>query len=396
MPRTDQSISICEGDSLVIEDNVYLLTGIYSDTLINFNGCDSIVNTDLLVINHTAFNQSFQLCAGDTLTVDSSLYTSSGDYIDTLVNARGCDSLVYTRVEFIDQIEFMQEADLCPNESFEVGLNLYTASGVYVDTLLAQSGCDSIVTTILGSLVNSEFFQSVEICFGESILVGSNVYDASGNYTDVIESYNGCDSMIQTELIVLENIVYDQNFELCASDSLIVGMSVYQETGTYVDSLISYKGCDSIVNTNLTVLDIEQRFESYNLCEGDTIDLEVGLFFEQGSYPFIIDEEGECDYELIINIESESEEICKIENCKTYIPNIFSPDRDGFNERFKPFSNVVTFKEMIIFDRWGNKLFGSTDSNPVWDGTFQNQKVMPAVYVYLIEGVCKNGDNCLD
>ena len=49
----------------------------------------------------------------------------------------------------------------------------------------------------------------------------------------------------------------------------------------------------------------------------------------------------------------------------------------------------------MIFDRWGNKLYESTDLNPTWDGTYQNKKLLPAVYVYMIKGVCKDGEQVI-
>ena len=395
MPVISQEISICEGDSLIVGGSIYFDPGIYRDTLQNLNGCDSLINSELLIINHTELFQSVGLCAGDSLNVGTSTYTISGDYMDILVNARGCDSLIFTTVEFMNEVTFSQEANLCPGESITVGPNLYTTSGVFIDTLQSQSGCDSIVTSIVGSLENSEFFQSMELCSGDSLSVGANYYKVSGIFNDTLQNINGCDSIIETELLILDNIVFSQNIELCVSDSIVVGTSVYQETGNYIDSLISYKGCDSLVNTNLTLLEIEQEIESYKICVGDSIELNMGIFSEPGSYTFLIEEENDCNYELTINIELDDDEICSANNCKTYIPNVFSPDDDGMNDTFQPFSKVVTFEELMIFDRWGNKLYESTDLNPTWDGTFQNKKLLPAVYVYMIKGVCKDGEQVI-
>ncbi len=42
---------------------------------------------------------------------------------------------------------------------------------------------------------------------------------------------------------------------ICASDSFEVGSSSYTETGVYADTIILFLGCDSIINTNLTVLE---------------------------------------------------------------------------------------------------------------------------------------------
>ncbi|MCB0584326.1 MAG: gliding motility-associated C-terminal domain-containing protein [Phaeodactylibacter sp.] len=48
--------------------------------------------------------------------------------------------------------------------------------------------------------------------------------------------------------------VTNQDTTICFGDSFIVGSSVYTESGSYSDTLQVFRGCDSIVNTNLTVL----------------------------------------------------------------------------------------------------------------------------------------------
>ena len=48
--------------------------------------------------------------------------------------------------------------------------------------------------------------------------------------------------------------VFDQTLVICSYDNLVVGTSVYDESGIYADTIILPNGCDSIVNTDLTVL----------------------------------------------------------------------------------------------------------------------------------------------
>ncbi len=72
-----------------------------------------------------------------------------------------------------------------------------------------------------------------------------------------------------------------------------------------------------------------------------------------------------------------------------YAPNIFSPNGDGYNDRFTLYGNysVVAIRSLQIFDRWGNLIFAGQDLRPNddtsgWDGTFRGQKVQPGVYVW--------------
>jgi len=74
-----------------------------------------------------------------------------------------------------------------------------------------------------------------------------------------------------------------------------------------------------------------------------------------------------------------------------YAPNIFSPDGDGFNDRFLLFGRGVTIvRTLRIFDRWGNQLYlnedmAINDESIGWDGTFRGQQMQPGVYVWQAE-----------
>ena len=68
----------------LLVSSVYLTSGNYSDTLISINGCDSIVQTSLDVIpTHNYF--TYTICSGDSVTVGTSTYNQTGNYIDTLL-----------------------------------------------------------------------------------------------------------------------------------------------------------------------------------------------------------------------------------------------------------------------------------------------------------------------
>ena len=65
-----------------------------------------------------------------------------------------------------------------------------------------------------------------------------------------------------------------------------------------------------------------------------------------------------------------------------YIPNAFTPNDDGLNDTFYPVMRGVKKFELQIFDRWGELIFKSTETNQVWDGSFQGQECKQDVYNY--------------
>ena len=84
---------------------------------------------------------------------------------------------------------------------------------------------------------------------------------------------------------------------------------------------------------------------------------------------------------------------------KVYIPNVFSPNHDGPNDRFTVFANdeVEEVVELEIFDRWGNCVFINETFPPNepsygWDGVFKGKMMNPAVYAYRAVVRFSNGD----
>jgi gliding motility-associated-like protein len=79
---------------------------------------------------------------------------------------------------------------------------------------------------------------------------------------------------------------------------------------------------------------------------------------------------------------------------EVYIPNAFSPNDDGYNDRFwvYPGKEVAKIHEFRVFNRWGEEVFGISDYDPFvqnntngWDGFLDNKKMNPAVFVYYVD-----------
>ncbi len=67
-----------------------------------------------------------------------------------------------------------------------------------------------------------------------------------------------------------------------------------------------------------------------------------------------------------------------------YTPNAFTPDGNGFNEVFLPVASgmVVEDHELMIFDRWGQRVFDSTDPSEGWNGALNNSGELLPTGVY--------------
>ncbi len=72
--------------------------------------------------------------------------------------------------------------------------------------------------------------------------------------------------------------------------------------------------------------------------------------------------------------------------CDWWIANSFSPNKDGLNDSFKPVGAAIPNYKMIIFNRWGEQIFVTSDWNIGWDGKYGSQRVEFGVYFYQIWG----------
>ena len=100
---------------------------------------------------------------------------------------------------------------------------------------------------------------------------------------------------------------------------------------------------------------------------------------ESGQYAVTATYNG-CTFMDTINLKSFS---C-IE-CKIYVPNTFSPNSDGINDFFQPFSSCeYSNYSLYIFDRWGNLVFETNDNTQGWDGIYKGKTMNNETFVYAI------------
>ncbi len=79
-------------------------------------------------------------------------------------------------------------------------------------------------------------------------------------------------------------------------------------------------------------------------------------------------------------------EVKDCERCDVFVPTAFSPNDDGVNDFFQPFSDCeLADFSMRIFDRWGALIYESSDPFKGWDGSFQSKNLDIGVYVWFME-----------
>lgn len=68
-----------------------------------------------------------------------------------------------------------------------------------------------------------------------------------------------------------------------------------------------------------------------------------------------------------------------------YIPNAFTPNNDGFNDKLEPAVIGAVEFEMLIYNRWGQIVFKTANPAHYWDGTVNGNPCPEGLYAYRIK-----------
>ena len=173
----------------------------------------------------------------------------------------------------IDVMESPQNDTLiiiCHGDTLTIGDDRYFVTGLYTSILenAASNGCDSIVNVQLFVRPESGTNIDMIICEGDSVVVGTSVYKETGAYTDILLNSNGCDSTVNLSLFVTTEILTEDNVVLCPGDSVMFRGEIITEGGTYTDTVAASEVCDSIFS--LLVTKVSSMFLTQTIIEPDT------------------------------------------------------------------------------------------------------------------------------
>ena len=71
-----------------------------------------------------------------------------------------------------------------------------------------------------------------------------------------------------------------------------------------------------------------------------------------------------------------------------FVPNAFTPNNDGNNDVLKVRGRWISKLQFVVYNRWGQEMFTTTDLNNGWNGVFKGNEVAPDVYNYFLQVTC--------
>ena len=256
--------TICYNDNYVFHGKTLNQTETYIDTLVSAHQCDSIVTLHLTVhperrdtvVAHTCHGVDY---SGYDFNITHPTVTGFHSHINEDVN--GCDSTTVLHL-FVHEPAATQLFDtVCQNTIYtQYGFNI-TADEVgtseHTLSLKTSFQCDSIVTLNLTVRPVHQLTYTSESCAGKPISLHGfdTTFQNAGNHTLIHRGQNiyGCDSTTTLNLVIhpIEQSTIDTS--ICFDGTYDFHGRMLSTSGTYVDTLSTIHGCDSIVTLHLNV-----------------------------------------------------------------------------------------------------------------------------------------------
>lgn len=269
--QTNEPLTICAGDSVQVYGQWQFQSGNYSQTFQTTQGCDSTHTVQLTVLPQFQTTATLSICAGDSALVFGQWQTQAGLFQQTYIAQNGCDSSHTIQLAVLPVFETLENLAICAGDSVQIFGQWRQQPGVYSQLLAAQNGCDSSVQITLSVKPLQQTQSNQNICAGDSTLIFGQWQHLAGTYNQSYTAFNGCDSTHAIVLNVLPTVQTQESLSLCAGDSVQVFGQWQHLAGTYSQTYTAANLCDSTHRINLTVLPTQQTQENRQICSGDSI-----------------------------------------------------------------------------------------------------------------------------
>jgi len=139
---------------------------------------------------------------------------------------------------------------------------------------------------------------------------------------------------------------------VCEGETIEFNRRTVSHSGTYIDTLSSQHGCDSIVEVVVSMVSDTIKQVNAKIFSGETYQIGSQTFDEPTSKNVTLQSSLGCDSTVFLNLSY----------YEVFIPNAVTPNGDGINDHFSIHggSELLRIETLQIFNRWGGKIFDGT------------------------------------
>ena len=259
-------------------------TDTYRKNYLTQQGYDSTYVLHLTVLPTPIYRFNETICKSQTYTFGGKLLNETGVYTHTF-KTNGCDSIVELSLNVLDIDTTYEVHQVEEGHTYWLNGKEYVAPGVYDSTFTSRFGCDSIRRLILTVHQVDTIDTTVVICAHERPFIWHGIEGRQTNtYTNVEETPLGNHIVYQLQLTVREAVLTHILDSTCAGTSYQFGKQYLTKTGVYYDTLTTHLGCDSIVELALNVFGTDTIEETRHIKVGDSLEWRGTIYKEPGVY----------------------------------------------------------------------------------------------------------------
>ncbi len=339
-----------------------------TDYLVYFDADTFLTRVYVVNASATQSKDTVYTCNGDSIRIFGKYENIPGIYIDTLVNSSGCDSIISIQLIVYVPTQSSRFIDRCEGQSYFVAGQNQTITGIYYDTLTNSIGCDSVLITNLTfnayPIIN--LGNDTLLCEGNTITLFANATQGSIQWQD-----GSTNSIFQVNNSGTYWAILNNSGCLRADT---IQISIAPNPANFLaDSLFwCWDNPSAVVQV--------RNYTSYNWSDGSTNNVLIPTM--EASYWLQVTDSNNCTGTDSIRI---------VEYCapNLYVPNVFTPNIDGKNEVFMPVSYLTGFEkyQLEIYNRWGQKVWDSNNYPTGWNGLLDGKMAEDGVYNWKVEYV---------
>lgn len=316
-----------------------------------YTGCIALDTISLTINNNLdTFNYIDTLCDGDTKVFFGQNIKTSGTYQYYEKDNKNCDKAVHILKIYFRKVTFSSSTQKVCNFYTDKNGVKHTDSFEYNDSTYINGCLANIHTTKIKILKTRYEELNMTGCY-KMKWKGITYIDSIKKIDSLVFKENGCDTLVQ---YINLNIVKKSKINIT---------STHANPLNYGEEIILQAFGSNNYKWNT-------GDEGFQLNHTATKDFQ---FYVIG-YNNIL-----CPDTAYYNITLSNESAIEL-------PDIFSPNDDGKNDIFKPnFKGNIQIIDLVIFNRWGEKMYESQGNHIHWDGKYKNESQPSGVYVYILK-----------
>lgn len=413
--------------------------GDYTLQVSSSNGCTATSTPTTVTLltattpSITSTNGQFSFCQGQSLTLEATPGLPNYQWYlnNTLISGENAATLVVTQTG--SYTVNVGSANGCNTSSAPTIINLLPLPTALVSPagpILICNAVPALLQVAAGAASYQWYNAGVSI---SGATLNTYLANQTGNYSVAITNASGC-SAISNTVIVSFNTgisvnIYNINPFPCEGD--VVFLSTTQDynqidwttgengiqisvtkSGKYGVTVVNSGGCTASDEVDISFLPkpyVEAGADVSSDCVNGVILNGVGDGTPLWEPSLGLSNDNTFDvnaapvnttiYYLTVNngtCKATDSLVVTAECSSVYVPNAFTPNNDGVNDVFKAMGMELKDFSLIIYNRWGEKVFQTKDINLGWDGTYRGTPAPLGVYIWELEASDKFGNPFLN